>query len=170
MSADLLDSADGEPAAPFDEETDPRIFTAEVPAGTAILFSGLCPHRSINSHSKQIRWSTDYRLHKPAAARPGKSEEDWFYGLKDSLTLRDGSSSFAADWESWANVERTAAQDEGLGVATEAFDPVVVGPWMDLWDVTEHVDGGPNKHVDRYMSTDAGKRTGAAAKEHYEHW
>ena len=36
--------------------------------------------------------------------------------------------------------------------------------------VTEHVDGGPNKHVDRYMSTDAGKRTGATAKEHCEHW
>ena len=26
-----------------------------------------------------------------------------------------------------------------------------VGPWMDLWNITEHVDGKPNRHLDRYV-------------------
>ena len=45
-----------------------RIHTAQVPAGTAILFPGTTPHRSLNSVSDQIRWSTDYRLHKGRSA------------------------------------------------------------------------------------------------------
>lgn len=40
---------------------------------------------------KNIRWSTDFRLHPKKAQRPGKGGDlDWFYGLKDSLLVRDG--------------------------------------------------------------------------------
>jgi len=143
-----------------------RIVTAEVPAGTAIIFPGITPHRSLNSISDKIRWSTDYRLHRRVAARQGFSSSplDWFYGLKDSLLLRDGkgdASDYVADWSSWANVERTKIQDEGLGTeeTAEKFDPVICGPWMDLWNLTTHIDGeSNNQHVDRYLSSAAGKR------------
>jgi hypothetical protein len=163
-----------------------RVVTAEVPAGTAILFPGTMPHRSLTSTSSEIRWSADYRLHRAAAKRPGfKRREDpngddpngddpngrdpngkdpnrdldWFYGLKDSLLLRPG----PPDWSAWAKTERTAAQDEGMGVdgvdglAADAReraaleDAVIVGPWMDLWNITTHVQGGSNPHVDRYV-------------------
>ena len=147
--------------------------TAEVPAGTAIIFPGTMPHRSVNSKARDIRWSTDYRLHRATAKRSGfkpssfKHNLDWFYGLKDSLLLRPGTPA----WKDWAADERTAAQDSGMGVsgshsaasATEAAasalgDAVVVGPWMDLWNITTHVDGGSNLHVDRYMATPPAQR------------
>ena len=67
---------------------------------------------------------------------------------------------YTPDWSSWAQVERTKAQDDGLGAKTTAFDPVIVGPWMDLWDIEAHEHGDSNPHVDRYMTTDAAKRPG----------
>jgi len=33
------------------------------------------------------------------------------------------------------------------------LDPVIVGPWMDLWDIDDHVDGKPNRHLDAYLAT-----------------
>ena len=140
-----------------------HIFTAQVPAGTAILFPGTTPHRSLNSVTDDIRWSTDYRLHRGvSASRPGKTPLDWFYGLKDSLLLRDGSADndHVPDWSTWAKQERTKLQDHGLGADAPPFDPVIVGPWMDLWDIVEHEDGLGNPHVDRYMATDAANRSG----------
>jgi hypothetical protein len=61
----------------------------EAKAGGVLIFPGTTPHRSLNSRSKNIRWSTDFRLHPKKAQRPGKGGDlDWFYGLKDSLLLR----------------------------------------------------------------------------------
>lgn len=161
-----------------------RIVTAEVKAGTAIIFPGTMPHRSLNSKSRDIRWSTDYRLHRASARRQGFNaanianderkavadviDLDWFYGLKDSLLLRPGN----PKWSEWATVERTTAQNEGMGVASSGTkkkadaeaalgDAVIVGPWMDLWNITSHEDGDRirNVHVDRYVhETPASKR------------
>lgn len=152
----------------FDNLED-RIVTAQVPAGTAIIFPGTTPHRSLNSQSDKIRWSTDYRLHRARSSRPGKTPLDWFYGLKDSLLLRDGKSGdYRADWTSWAKQERTKIQDEGLGTQeTSTFDPIVIGPWMDLWPITTHQKGHRNKHVERYMASDGSRKN---MSEAYEHW
>ena len=77
-------------------------------AGSILIFPGTTPHRSINSTSKNIRWSADFRLHRKKAQRPGKSDLDWFYGLKDSLLLRDGvDPGYKPDWGAWANIDRT---------------------------------------------------------------
>ena len=138
-----------------------QIVTAQVPAGTAIIFPGITPHRSLNSNSDEIRWSTDYRLHPKKSQRKGKGGTlDWFYGLKDSLLLRNNEKNkdYKPDWTSWANVDRTKVQDQGLGsTKVKPFDPVIVGPWMDLWNITTHVNGGKNVHVDRYMASESGK-------------
>ena len=66
---------------------------------------------------------------------------------------------YKPDWTSWANVDRTKVQDQGLGSEknVKPFDPVIVGPWMDLWNITTHVNGGKNVHVDRYMASESGK-------------
>jgi ectoine hydroxylase-related dioxygenase (phytanoyl-CoA dioxygenase family) len=86
---------------------------ATVPAkkGSIILFSGTMPHRSINSSSKNVRWSCDFRFHKKTAKRPGKSENDWFFGMKEALQLRDGAGKSSkkradVDWKKWAAEER----------------------------------------------------------------
>jgi len=134
------------------------IVTIPAKAGSVLIFPGTTPHRSLNSSSANIRWSCDWRLHRKTAQRPGKTELDWFYGLKDALPLRDGQNlDFQPEWASWATQERTAAQDEGLGLDAktqqEAFDPVIVGPWMDLWDLETDVRGIPNQHVERYLQT-----------------
>jgi hypothetical protein len=146
------------------EESD--ILTCEVPAGTAIIFPGTTPHRSLNSASPGIRWSADFRLHNRSAARPGKTKLDWFYGLKDSLLLRDehGNQAFTrTERDQWAGVDRTKVQDENAGVHKEVsvestfvpqFDPVIVGPWMDLWDIDQHEnERSTNPHIDRYIQT-----------------
>eukprot|EP01047_Picozoa_sp_COSAG01_P075467 COSAG01_NODE_12943_length_1659_cov_1.308333_1_plen_85_part_00 len=52
--------------------------TQEAKAGGVLIFPGTTPHRSLNSTSQNIRWSTDFRLHPKRAARPGKGGElDW---------------------------------------------------------------------------------------------
>ena len=172
------------------KERELDIVTMEVKAGTAIIFGGTMPHRSLNSVSSNIRWSTDYRLHrkrpeKAAVASATGRDLDWFYAMKDSLLLRDGtegkkgggggggggggSHGHKVDWSEWANVDRTAVQDEGLGMENAAgsmdtFDPVIIGPWMDLWNVTTHHQGKHNAHVDRYLSLGAGEAKGTIEK------
>jgi len=138
------------------EDTD--IVTVETRAGTVIIFPGTTPHRSLNSLSDGVRWSADWRLHRKRAARSGRSDLDWFYGLKDSLLLREDPTvdpNYHPDWSVWANVERTAAQDAVHGLdATKAkmdLDPVIVGPWMDLWDLERDERGRHNRHLERYM-------------------
>ena len=106
-------------------------------AGSILIFPGTTPHRSLNSTAENIRWSADFRLHKAVRPDgPGRGADlDWFYGLKESLLLRDGGGGgnpdFMPDWPSWAKVDRTEVQDSAVGLdAKESFDPVIVGPWM----------------------------------------
>ena len=40
----------------------------------------------------------------------------------------------------------------------ENFDPRIIGPWMDLWDLEEDVRGLPNAHIDQYLETDPAGR------------
>jgi hypothetical protein len=77
--------------------------------------------------------------HPKKAKRAGKtaSDLDWFYGLKDSLLLRDSKDGTTVDpdftpgWAEWAGVDRTEVQDAAKGkdavAAKETFDPVIVG-------------------------------------------
>jgi hypothetical protein len=134
------------------------LVTVPCKAGSILIFPGTTPHRSLNSFADEVRWSCDFRLHPKTTKRPGKSELDWFYGLKDSLLVRDGSNkNYEPDWDSWANIDRTKLQESGkVGQKEEAklnLDPVVVGPWMDLWDIEEHVSGKANRHLDAYLAT-----------------
>lgn len=137
-----------------------------------LLAGGTLPHRSLNSTSSNIRWSSDFRLHgrSPAIPSPAGRDLDWFYGLKDALLLRDGGDpSFAPSdqqWKEWANVDRSAVQESELDVLSKDFDPVVVGPWLDLWDIESQEitlpDGSisivPNPHTDRYLASAAASR------------
>ena len=83
------------------------IVTMPCKAGSILIFPGTTPHRSLNSYANEVRWSADFRLHPKTTKRPGKSELDWFYGLKDSLLVRDGNNpEYKPDWSSWANVDR----------------------------------------------------------------
>jgi len=140
--------------------------TVEAKAGSILIFPGTTPHRSLNNVTNGIRWSSDFRLHRKQAARPGKSILDWFYGLKDSLLLREDPKvdpSFQPDFSQWANMDRTELQDEqkkgdDAAAPKENFDPIIIGPWMDLWDIEEDVRGIPNPHVDSYLQTDASTR------------
>jgi len=58
------------------------------------------------------------------------------------------------EWEKWAGMDRTVAQNETAGVASlPQFDPIVIGPWLDLWTIEDHKDAKTNPHVDRYLET-----------------
>lgn len=141
------------------------IVTVETKAGTVVIFPGTTPHRSLNSASDNIRWSADWRLHRKVAKRAGQSDLDWFYGLKDSFILREDPAvnvNYRPDWSAWANAERTAAQDVSHGIDADKakmdLDPIIVGPWMDLWDLEEDRQGRRNPHLERYMQGPAEAR------------
>eukprot|EP00941_MAST-03F_sp_MAST-3F-sp1_P002569 g2569.t1 len=147
VATDLFDydscSSDSKVSSKCKADIESRIFTAEVSAGTAIIFPGTLPHRSLPSTSNQIRWSTDYRLHRAKTKRSGFSKNDksldWFYGLKDSLMLQPKKPT-AEEWEEWAAVDRTEVQDASMGNESKEIlpDAVIIGPWMDLWNITTH--------------------------------
>ena len=90
-----------------DEPVDKYTETLEVSAGSAIFFSGIMPHRSINSVSNSIRWSTDLRYHRYIAKNPGIRKLDWFYGIKDSIPVRGSLKASDEEWKKWSNIERT---------------------------------------------------------------
>eukprot|EP00658_Telonema_sp_P-2_P010493 TRINITY_DN13954_c0_g1_i3.p1 TRINITY_DN13954_c0_g1~~TRINITY_DN13954_c0_g1_i3.p1 ORF type:complete len:390 (-),score=92.31 TRINITY_DN13954_c0_g1_i3:83-1252(-) len=147
------------------------VVTLPAKAGSVLVFPGTSPHRSLNSISDNIRWSVDFRLHPKSAARSGESELDWFYGLKDSLVVSGGKE---PSWDQWAAVDRTALQDHKMQVqdAGDQFDQVIVGPWMDLWDLETHArDCTPNIHIQRYLagSTQTVSYTHLRAHETPEH-
>ena len=48
-------------------------------------------------------------------------------------------------------------QNAAQGVKTDGFDPVIVGPWMDLWDIEADVRGLPNAHTERYLESPGGE-------------
>jgi hypothetical protein len=114
-----------------------------------------------------------------ALSRPSPSTHR-FYGLKDSLLLRDATAdgkrvdpAFRPDWSQWATVDRTEVQDaakrggqDKAEAAKEVFDPVIIGPWMDLWDLETDVRGIPNQHIDTYIATDEKDRDLAS----YQYW
>lgn len=182
MAGELL----GKKGAELQEGVDK--FTVEAKAGSILIFPGTTPHRSLNSTSSNIRWSCDFRLHPKAAKRPGQRELDWFYGLKDSLLLRkDSEPDFKPDYSEWAVKDRTELQDEALSkdsgggsstsapakegaeppekklkqdaeAADQVFDTTIVGPWMDLWDLEEHVEMKPNQHLESYLESDPTSR------------
>jgi len=33
------------------------------------------------------------------------------------------------------------------------WDPIIVGPWMDMWDIEKHEKGLPNRHTDSYLAS-----------------
>eukprot|EP00911_Craspedida_sp_UC1_P002030 UC1_evm3s1566 len=162
--------------------TESDLATIECEAGSIIIFPGTTPHRSLPSTAEGVRWSTDFRLHARTAARPGfgaaaetemdnieevmssssSSSLDWFYGLKDALLLRDATNpNYVPDMTSWAKVDRTGLQDAALGVNGKSnVDTVVVGPWMDLWDLEAPAGAGrvANRHIASYLATDESSR------------
>ena len=52
--------------------------------------------------------------------------------------------------EAWADIDRSEVQEAGLNTkaAEIDLDPIVTGPWMDVWNTTHR-----NRHVDRYVES-----------------
>ena len=46
------------------------------------------------------------------------------------------------EWEGFANVDRTALQDEVMNNVVDPFDTKIQGPWMKRWEITHH-----NRHT-----------------------
>ena len=72
-----------------------------------------------------------------------------------------GDPDFKPDFNKWATQDRTELQDTKMVSATAAekaagnYDAVVVGPWMDLWDIEADARATPkpNPHVAQYLSS-----------------
>ena len=43
---------------------------------------------------------------------------------------------------------------------------MIIGPWMDLWDLETDMRGIPNQHIDTYIATDEKDRDPAS----YQYW
>merc|ERR1711879_263522 len=122
-----------------------------VPAkrGDAILFANTVAHRSLPNHSDGVRWSIDLRFHSVLPDNGGVTDLDWFYGVKDSLQLKESDEGEPTNFADWAGQDRTKLQDASANkFADSELDPIIIGPWMDLWDVTKR-----NRHMDEYLRT-----------------
>lgn len=139
-------------------DAEDRAVLVPAQAGDMIFFGPTVLHRSIPNRGDTIRWSADLRWHEvggqaqPAPSNISTSPLDWFYGLKDSLVIREGGKPVLqglSAMDEWANVDRSEVQEAGLKTkAALDLDPIVTGPWMDLWDITHR-----NRHVDRYLDS-----------------
>eukprot|EP00730_Choanoeca_flexa_P018131 TRINITY_DN8800_c0_g1_i6.p2 TRINITY_DN8800_c0_g1~~TRINITY_DN8800_c0_g1_i6.p2 ORF type:complete len:402 (+),score=73.78 TRINITY_DN8800_c0_g1_i6:1297-2502(+) len=127
------------------------VVTCEVPKGGVLFLNNLIPHRSLNNTSNKIRWSFDLRWQDP-------SQPNGFYGIKDCLLMREnGNKDTPIVWDGWADADRQLAQRDSLGQQAQSvvdevvqedkhdprFDTLVVGPWMNRWDVINH-----NRHTE----------------------
>lgn len=129
-------------------------------AGDMIFFGPTMVHRSIKNSGSTIRWSADLRWHQvggpgapPPPERAGGDELDFFYGLKNSLVIAEPGVTVAPGspaMDAWASIDRSEVQEAGLNTKAAAIDldPIVTGPWMDIWNITHR-----NRHVDRYVAS-----------------
>ena len=129
-------------------------------AGDMIFFGPTMVHRSIKNSGSTIRWSADLRWHQvggpgapPPPERAGGDELDFFYGLKNSLVIAEPGATVAPGspaMDAWASIDRSEVQEAGLNTKAAAIDldPIVTGPWMDIWNITRR-----NRHVDRYVAS-----------------
>ncbi|KAH8061371.1 phytanoyl-CoA dioxygenase [Aureococcus anophagefferens] len=129
-------------------------------AGDVIFFGPTMVHRSIKNSGSTIRWSADLRWHQvggpgapPPPERAGGDELDFFYGLKNSLVIAEPGATVAPGspaMDAWASIDRSEVQEAGLNTKAAAIDldPIVTGPWMDIWNITHR-----NRHVDRYVAS-----------------
>jgi len=112
--------------------------------GSLVFFPGTIPHRSLPNLSKGVRWSIDLRFH---GVKDEKQDLDMFYGVKDSLIIKKKDPNFRADWDEWAGQERTQLQDRAMSYSASELNAIVVGPWMDLWDINRL-----NRHTEAYLA------------------
>lgn len=125
------------------------VVTCECKAGSALIFPMTTVHRSLASESDIVRWSVDFRHTNVQSKRPGKSSNDWFFGVKDSLPIREGNKMIEPDWMTWGNADRNVGQ----GQKHTELDATCFGPWMDTWDIDENIDGHFNRHLTKYLRT-----------------
>ncbi|KAH8095187.1 phytanoyl-CoA dioxygenase [Aureococcus anophagefferens] len=108
-------------------------------AGDVIFFGPTMVHRR--------------RAGAPPPPGAGGDELDFFYGLKNSLVIAEPGATVAPGspaMDAWASIDRSEVQEAGLNTKAAAIDldPIVTGPWMDIWNITHR-----NRHVDRCVAS-----------------
>jgi hypothetical protein len=114
-----------------------NIITCPVPKGGFLLINQLIPHRSLSNKSDIIRWTFDFRYHRP----------DEFSGQsqKKSVLLRSANPDFKFDWGNWKNEKRIAPPNTSKDPNDRSYVPVVSGAWMKRWPIIKH-----NYHTQQY--------------------
>ncbi|KAK3715067.1 hypothetical protein QZH41_012139, partial [Actinostola sp. cb2023] len=123
------------------------IVLCEVPMGGILFINNLVPHRSLQNHSQQIRWSVDLRWCVP-------DKPNGFYDLKDSVLMHTAKDpEYKIDWERFVNTDRHSLEagdtNESQNRDEDEFDPTIIGPWMGKWEIIHH-----NKHTERYLENE----------------
>uniref|UniRef100_A0A0B7BFG3 Phytanoyl-CoA dioxygenase n=1 Tax=Arion vulgaris TaxID=1028688 RepID=A0A0B7BFG3_9EUPU len=137
----MMDEKDAEEKLNVDMEKDKVL--CEVPYGGMLLINNMIPHRSLNNVTSDIRWSIDLRWQNP-------EKSVGFYGLKDGVLMRSQKNPVKEiDWDTFNNVDRHREADRECKTAIEdeKFDTIIVGPWMQKWDMTN-----TNRHTEKLSS------------------
>ena len=100
--------------------------TCEVPLGGVLFINQLIPHRSLENHSDQVRWSVDLRWQRP-------EEPAGWEGIIELLEMRRADDpDFGPDWDAYFSQRATAF--EGFRTPGKgALDVTVNGPWLERW-------------------------------------
>ena len=104
-----------------------EVVTCEVGFGSVIFLNQLIPHRSLENHSDEVRWSVDFRYQHPEL--PTGQE-----GIVEPIVMRvDGRPDYEPDWTGWlAAYGRQHDTYRGKSRVDE-FDPAYEGDWMKRW-------------------------------------
>ena len=105
-----------------------EVVTCEMPIGSVALLNQLVPHRSLENHSDEVRWSLDFRWQRPD--QPSGQE-----GILDPIVMRRGDDpQFRPDWADWLAAYRKV-HDGYRGKSTrDEFDAAYDGYWLKRWE------------------------------------
>tara|TARA_B110000444_G_scaffold256897_1_gene294229 strand:+ start:512 stop:1450 length:939 start_codon:yes stop_codon:yes gene_type:complete len=108
---------------------DEKIVTCEMKAGSVLFLHQLIPHRSLENHSEDVRWSVDLRFQNP------KDEAGFHTGLVDPIIMRKSDDlNYTANWDEWFKGYGEEHTKFRGSIHKDKFDSTVDGTWLERWD------------------------------------
>jgi len=106
-----------------------KIVTCEMKAGSVLFLHQLIPHRSLENHSENVRWSVDLRFQNP------KDEAGFHTGLVDPIIMRKSDDpNYTADWNAWFKGYGEEHTKFRGSIHKDKFDSTIDGTWLERWD------------------------------------
>ena len=106
-----------------------KIVTCEMEVGSVLFLHQLIPHRSLENHSEDVRWSVDLRFQNPY------DEAGFHTGLVDPIIMRKSNNpDYNPDWDKWFKTYKEGHEKFKGTDDKDKFDSTIDGSWLKRWD------------------------------------